>query len=352
MDNLARKDTPDSEVGPFLDMFSKIVDVVDVRRQGHEFLGRFPPRCRLELASALAWANPFFIPDMPAGTAQQLALNLNQFTEFVMRAKLTARRAGQLNILLACAPKSASTFIETALRKALDLPTVSLFTTTPSGLSGSMLGANLREQEMDELALIRNGLNGAGYVAQHHTRCTPFLAGMLNTYNVTPIVTHRNLFDTIVSLDDMVMAYRTGGARDRDLYFSDGLPANYGGLDREDRLTILAQRNTAWFIQFFVSWKKCERAGLIKPLWISYEKDFLGDKAVLAARVSRHLGSQFADPAKLADAFEDKRDADARRFNKGVAGRGREMPESVRQIILKTAGYYRDEEDISPLTGN
>ncbi|MDB5551395.1 MAG: hypothetical protein JWL86_1379 [Rhizobium sp.] len=352
MDNLARKDTLDSEVGPFLDMFSKIGDAVDVRLKGHEFLSRFPPQRRLEVASALAWANPFFIPDMPAATAQQLALNLNQFAEFVMRAKLTAKRAGQFNILLACAPKSASTFIETALRKALDLPTVSLFTTTMSGFAGSMLGANLREQEVDELALIRNGLNGAGYVAQHHTRCTPYLAQMLSTYNVTPIVTHRNLFDTIVSLDDMVMAYRTGGARDGELYFSDGLPANYGGLDREDRLTILAQRNTAWFIQFFVSWKKCERAGLTKPLWISYEKDFLGDKALLAARVSRHLGPEFADPAKLAEAFEDKRDADARRFNKGVAGRGREMPESVRQIILKTASYYRDEEDISPLIGD
>jgi hypothetical protein len=351
MDNLARKDTLDAEIGPFLEMFSKIGNAVDIRLKGHEFLSRFPAPRRLEIASVLTWANPFFLADIPEEAAQTLSLNLNQFSELVMRAKLTAKRSSQVNILLACAPKSASTFIEAALRKALGLPAASLFTATAGGFSASMLGANLREQEMDELALIRNGLNRCGYVAQHHTRCTPYLAQLLNTYNIRPIVTHRNLFDTFVSLDDMVMAYRTGGAVDAGHYFSDGLPANYARLDVEDRLTILAQRNTAWFIQFFVSWKKCERAGLAKPLWISYEQDFLGDKAMLAARVSRYLGSEFADPARLADAFEDKRDADTRRFNKGVAGRGRDVPQSVREIILKTASYYRDEEDISPLIG-
>jgi hypothetical protein len=351
MDNLARTDTLDAEIAPFLDVFSRIGDADELKRRGHEFLGRFPPQRRLEIASALTWANPFFIAEIPAAAAGKLALNMDQFAEFVMRAKLTASRATQLNVLLACAPKSASTFIESALRKALGLPTASLFTATINGWAGSMLGANLREQEADELALIRCGLNGRGYVAQHHMRCTPYLAGMLDFYNIRPIVTHRNLFDTFISLDDMVCGYRPGRPEDADYYFSDGLPANYGALDVEERLTILAQRNTAWFIQFYVSWKKCERAGLVKPLWISYEEDFLGDKQRLAARVSQHLGAGVADAVKLADAFEDKRDAATRRFNKGIAGRGAEMPQSVRDIILKTAHYYRDEEDLTPLLG-
>lgn len=350
MDNLARKDTLDAEIGPFLEKFSLIDDLSELRQSGHEFLGRFPAERRLEIASALTWASPFFLADIPEEAARKLSLNLNQFSELVMRAKLTAKRSGQVNILLACAPKSASTFIETALRKALGLPAVSLFTATAGGLSASMLGANLREQELDELALIRNGLNRAGYVAQHHTRCTPYLAKLLTTYNIRPIVTHRNLFDTFVSLDDMVMAIRTGGPEDVRRYFGDGLPANYARLDIEDRLTILVQRNTAWFIQFYLSWKNCERAGLVRPLWISYEVDFLGDKAALAEKVSRHLGP-IADPQKLADAFEDKRGAESRRFNKGVAGRGLDMPASVRDIILKTAHYYRDDADLTPLIG-
>jgi len=351
MDNLARKDTLDTEIGPFLEMFSKVGNAAEIGLKGHEFLARFPPQRRLQIASVLTWANPFFIADIPEETARKLAINMDQFAEFIMRAKLTAKRAGQLNILLACAPKSASTFIETALRKALGLPTVSLFTATPEGLAGSLLGANLREQEADELALVRCGLNGHGYVAQHHMRATPYLAQMLKIYNIRPIVTHRNLFDTFISLDDMVMESRDGGAEDERKYFGDGLPANYGRLEREDRLTILAQRNTAWFIQFYVSWKKCERAGLIEPLWISYEEDFLGDKRWLAERVSGFLGANLADAGKLADAFADKRDAGARRFNKGVSGRGQDMPQSVKDIILKTAHYYRDDEDLTPLIG-
>src|SRR5690606_35555781 len=231
-----------------------------------------------ELASLMTWANPFFLPDIPDEAARKLSLDSSQFNEFVMRAKLTAQRSSQLNIMLACAPKSASTFIETALRKALDLPTASLFTNTMGGFAASMLGANLREQQPEELALLRNGLNGTGYVAQHHSRCTPYLAQLLDLYNVRPIVTHRNLFDTFVSLDDMVMAYRTGTAEDTKHYFNDALPTNYGTLDLEQRLTLLVHRNTTWYIQFYLSWKKCERAGLIRPLWISYEDDFLGDK--------------------------------------------------------------------------
>ena len=351
MDNLARKDTLDAEIGPFLEMFSKIGNAGDITLTGHEFLARFAPQRRLEIASALTWANPFFIADIPEETARKLAVNMDQFAEFIMRAKLTAKRSGQLNILVACAPKSASTFIEAALRKALGLPTVSLFTATTDGLAGSLLGANLREQEADELALIRCGLNNRGDVAQHHMRATPYLAQMLKIYNIRPIVTHRNLFDTLVSLDDMVLENRAGGSQDRRKYFGDGLPANYGRLEPEDRLTILAQRNTAWFIQFYVSWKACERAGLVEPLWISYEDDFLGDKQRLAERVSGFLGANMTDAGKLADAFADKRDAGARRFNKGVSGRGRDMPQSVRDIILKTARYYRDDEDLAPLIG-
>lgn len=339
----------DAEIPAFLEMFMTLATPSVIQAEAHAFLSRFPSQRRLELASALSWANPFYIPDMPRENAQQLAIGTAQLAELTMRAKLTAHHAPQLNVLLACAPKSASTFIAGALQTALGLPAAALFASMPRIRAVSLMGGNLREQEPEELALIRNGLNGVGYVAQHHSRCTPYLSMLLRAYNVRPIVTHRSLFDTFVSLDDMVMGYRSGRGDESGFYFSDGLPSNYGKLDREDRLTILVQRNTAWFIQFYVSWKKCERAGLAKPLWVSYEKDFLADKSGLAQRVIRHLGLAPDAAGKLISAFEDKSDGAAKRLNKGVAGRGRDMPESVRAIIERTAHYYRDEEDLSPL---
>ena len=339
----------DDEIPVFMEMFTALASPPMIQMAAREFLARYPAEKRLGLASALSWANPFYLPEMSDDVVRSLAVNANMIAELTMRAKLTANRSPQLNVLLACAPKSASTFIAGALQTALGLPSAALFASTPRVRAVSQMGGNLREQEPEELALIRNGLNGVGYVAQHHSRCTPYLSLMLKTYNVKPIVTHRNLFDTFVSLDDMIMGYRSDKDSDAGFYFSDGLPANFGKLSQEDRLTILVQRNTAWFIQFYVSWKKCERAGLAQPLWVSYEKDFLADKQGLAERVILHLGLDAEAAGKLLVAFEDKTDGAARRLNKGVAGRGRAMPDSVRAIIERTAHYYRDEEDLSPL---
>lgn len=350
--NLADDTQPQSaeaEIPAFLEMFALLSRPAQIKAAAHDFLGRFPPERRLGLASAMSWTNPFYLPEMADDVARSLAIGPNMIAELIMRAKMTAARAPQLNVLLACAPKSASTFIAAALQSALDLPSAALFASTPRIRAVSMMGGNLREQEPEELSLIRYGMNGVGYVAQHHSRATPYLSLMLDTYNVKPIVTHRNLFDTFMSLDDMIMGYRGDKPSDQGFYFSDGLPANFGRLSQEDRLTILVQRNTAWFIQFYVSWKKCERAGLSKPLWVSYEKDFLADKQGLADRIIAHLGLDSDRAAKLLAAFEDKTDGAAKRLNKGVAGRGREMPESVRAIIERTAHYYRDEEDLTPL---
>jgi hypothetical protein len=362
MTNLARNPVPgndsaaapqpmgtEAEIPVFMEMFTSLANPQMIKMAAHEFLARYPAERRLGLASALSWANPFYIPDMAPDVARNLAVGPNQLAELTMRAKLTAHHAPQLNVLLACAPKSASTFIAGALQTALGLPSAALFANTPRIRAVSMMGGNLMEQEPEELALIRNGLNGQGYVAQHHARATPYLSLLIRTYNVRPIVTHRNLFDTFVSLDDMIMGYRSDKDSDSGFYFSDGLPAHYGRLDREDRLTILVQRNTAWFIQFYVSWKKCERANLVKPLWVSYEHDFLADKPGLALRVIDHLGLAPDAAERLVAAFEDKSDGAAKRLNKGVAGRGRDMPASVRAIIEKTASYYRDEEDLRPL---
>ena len=151
---------------------------------------------------------------------------------------------------------------------------------------------NLREQETDELALIRNGINGMGYVAQHHIRCTPYLCRQMQLYRIKPIVTYRNYFDTLVSLDDMFLEWRPAGPGSDLNFFDDGLPSNYVDMDREDRLHLLADRSTVFYIQFYLTWKKCEAMGLVEPLWVSYEKDFQGDKTILAERIAEFVGEK------------------------------------------------------------
>jgi len=340
---------PETRVRPMMVELSQTADRPAMLNKGNQFIRQFPPEKALGIASAMAFANPLFLPDIPDGPARDLAVPLEKFAEFALRAKLTIRHTNQANILVACAPKSASTFIQAALIKALGLPQACLFTATFDWASAARLGAALREQDPDELSMMRNGLNQRGYVAQHHTRCSPYQARLLETYNVRPIITHRNIFDTVVSMDDMVMEWRS--VANADGYFADAMPTNYQTLPREDRLLILAQRWTPWLVQFFVSWKKCERAGLTKPLWIAYETDFLGDKQVLATRIADHIGRDRADPDKIAAALEDTSEAKAKRINQGIAGRGRDLPSEVREHILSAAGYYADDEDLTPLIG-
>ena len=125
-------------------------DMAKVRLLADDHLRGVPPQQGLAAASALNFAHPFYLPAMDDVSAGRLGINLDQLSELVMRARLTASRARQPNILVACAPKSASTFIANALCKALDIPQVSLATPTYSAYSGSVLGANLREQETDD----------------------------------------------------------------------------------------------------------------------------------------------------------------------------------------------------------
>lgn len=184
--------TPDLDriIVDFMGEFSKIHAPERYNRLGNEFIRKFVPERALEIASALAFANPFFLPDIPDGSVANLRISQQQFGDMTLRAKLTARHSRHLNVLVACAPKSASTFIQRALEVALGLPVASLFTAS------------------DELSLIRNGLNGKGYVGQLHMRCSPYAARLLNLYNILPIVTIRNIFDTLVSLDDMLLEWR------------------------------------------------------------------------------------------------------------------------------------------------
>ncbi len=334
----------------FLGEFSKISVPERYNRLGNEFIHRFAPERGLEIASALSFANPLFLPDIPEESVANLKISLEQFGNITFRAKLTAKHSRQQNVLVACAPKSASTFIQHALQVALDLPVSNLFT---ASVNPSALGANLQEQELDELALIRSGLNGQGYVAQHHMRCSPYAAKLLKLYNIRPIVTIRNIFDTLVSLDDMLLDWhqtKLGG----DRYFDDAMPKHYFSMDVDDRMTLLSTRWSIWLTQFYLSWKKCERYGQIKPFWISYERDFLGDKMALAERLADYLGEGRDDglAERLVKSFQDQSQGKALRINKGVSGRGDNIAPHLRAQVLKIIGYYGDEEDMSPLIGD
>lgn len=295
-------------------------------------------------------ANPFLrLTDLEYA---RLRSTLHDPMAALMAVREAAIRMQGRRIAVFCMPKSGSSFIQSALVTALGLPLVSLATFT-SPRQSTRFGMNAREQELDELAIVVAALtNPAGYIAQHHTRCTPFLAHQLRTFGITPIVTMRNLFDVIVSFDDMILASAQGPPVP-DSWAGDSqfaVPADYRQRSPADRYELLSASLGPWLLNFHLSWRRCEDAGLIRPLRLSYG-DVL-DGSGLVVRLSGRLGLDERQTARLARYVADP-DPRRSRFNVGRAGRGRErLPAGLQARLVDYVASFQPElspEDVAAL---
>lgn len=323
MDNLARKDDLAQELGAFLHRISSVSDVKALDQMCHEFLYRQDPHRGLELAAGMSWANPFFLPNIPAQALDMLSLDRGYVAEMMMRAKLTAARAESMRLLVASAPFAAPAFLSDALTASLGFAPADFFSAASDPES---LGASAMDQEPDEFALVREGLlNTPGVVARHAARATPFAVGLFNLYNIRPVVVFRDMADTIAAMDAALMK----GAAPASI--ASALPSGYAKIEREARLTLLAARFGGWIADFERSWIRATKDGLIRPLFLSYEADFLGDRHLLARKLAEFLGPK-ANAMKLAAVLVD-REIDP-------AGAGADLPASVRDILAGVAEAY------------
>jgi hypothetical protein len=323
MDNLARKDDLAQEFGSFLHMISSVSDVARLDALCHEFLYRNVPQRGLELASGMSWANPFFLPNMPQQAVEMLAVERGYVAEMVMRAKLTAVRSEGLRLLVTSAPAAAPAFLHDALSATLGLAPADFFA---SASDPESLGASALDQEPDEFALVREGLlPGAGLIARHAARATPYAARLFNLYNIRPIVVFRDMADTLVDLDAGLLA---GTAQPS---VAAALPAGYAKLERESRLLLLAARFGGWIGDFERSWIRATQEGVARPLFLSYEADFLGDRHALARKLADFIGPK-ANAMKIAASLEGRELA--------PAGAGRDLPPSVLDLLANVADSY------------
>lgn len=251
-------------------------------------------------------------------------------------AREAAVRTQAPRVAVFCMPKSGSSFIQSALQTALDLPFVSLaFFGTQR--HGSYFGANSQEQELDELAILRAVLaHPEGFVAQQHTRASIYMALRLQAYGIRPIVTVRSIPDAIVSFDDMIMETPRGPLAHpwvQDAPFL--IPSDYNDRPAADRYAILAESLAPWLVNFAVSWRRCEAAGVVKPLRLVYEQDIL-DSERLVGRLREGLRLTPDQTDRLAAYVRDP-DPARSRLNKAVAGRGRPLLPAT--VILKVERY-------------
>lgn len=169
------------------------------------------------------------------------------------------RTVPRTHILLACMPKSGSTFLSRSISR---IP----------GFRHTMIAhySDRAEQEINFSVALRK--SKYQYIAQQHVRYNARTAEAIETFQLTPVVLVRDIFDCVVSVRDhwRQESYRTPTA----FVSKDHLEMDDEELDR-----MIVQMVIPWYINFYVSWTRCDKA-----LWLRYE-DVIVDPADAIRRI-------------------------------------------------------------------
>jgi hypothetical protein len=215
-------------------------------------------------------------------------------------------------MLLACQPKSGSTFLSRYLAQLSGGRTYSF-----------VPDYGRREQELSERRLLRAKLHlNPLLVGQHHVRHSAWTQRLVDRYGVGVVVLTRNLFDVVASYRDHVRNEDTVGP----VVYLEKRMVEVG----DDELEMFVARFAIpWYLNFYMSWRSVEGV-----MFADYE-DIVADADGLARRAL----DRFGVPAK--GSVEDVAAVRAKsRFNKGVPGRGRDISAEARRIVMEQAAFY------------
>lgn len=232
------------------------------------------------------------------------------------RAKLPAYDGPQL-YLVACAPKSGSTFAATLL---------STYLGTGKFFAGKV--PNRAVQDLDSTWIKEDVAAGKTVIHQHVPYHGTTLAYMQH-YRMRPVVLVRDLADTVASIRDHLRAGGTGSWPDAHI--------DVTMLDRRDdelECTI-AHLIMPWYFNFYAGW--CESS---RPM-ITYEQ-LMVDPACLFVTLGIAV-----DETRLAEALEQVQAMPTRR-NKAMPGRGRAIAPEALDHLNRLAAHY-SHLDLSPI---
>jgi len=222
------------------------------------------------------------------------------------------------HLLLACMPKSGSTFLSTALAAA-----------TGFRLQTFGWGFEQNEQDLYLPELVRHYRSDT--VTQQHMRASDPNLRLVGAFGIIPIVLVRGLEDVVVSLFD----HMAHDAQRTPMAFVD---EGYRRLAPAAQADFIIELFMPWYVSFYVSWREAERAGKCTPIWVRYE-EMIKDPARAIAGILARSGvdcTRARIDAGVARALKGKV-----RFNKGVAGRGsRFLTDAQRGRIAALGRHY------------
>ena len=212
-----------------------------------------------------------------------------------------------VRILLACMPKSGSTFFSDIIGELPDFLRVAL---TPA--------FERREQELDEGRI--QHLRYQNYIAQHHVRHSDWTEKMCRDYGLKPVVLVRSPLDAVISLRDHM---RREGVTVPMLYAE----THHAELDDDTLEEMIVRLAVPWYVNFYMSWRNVP--GI---LMISYE-ELIADPERVTREALSFAGADVPN-REIAKAVNRVRVRGLSRFNIGVVGRGAALrPETIRDLV-------------------
>ncbi|MEZ0579486.1 sulfotransferase [Nocardioides sp. MH1] len=246
-------------------------------------------------------------------------------------------------VLVACMPKSGSTFLSAALAS---LPGYRREHIVPSYAR--------REQEMSETEIQRafaatqtlrrafdqgelvSPQRPRAWVAQLHVKHTHETQTLVDRYGIVPVCLVRNIYDILVSLRDHFV-------NDSPLTAAAYVEESMVGWDEERMYAFLVDMAVPWYLHFYVSWAKAEQKVLV-----TYE-DLVADPPGELRRILK-AGQLPWNSEGIAEALEKVAGGDQGkvRRNVGTTGRGAVIGPDLRARVESYCNYYPD-VDFRPL---
>ena len=223
------------------------------------------------------------------------------------------------HLLIACQPKSGSTFLKNVLCEITGFRDLFLF--HASGQS---------EQDLFYPVLLEFAT--VPTVTQQHCRAAEANIQLMQAFGMRAVVLVRNLADVIVSLRD----FYTQGAILGTFFH----PDVWMRLCPERQIDLIIDHVVPWHLQFLASWQQADKEQRVPVLWLTYE-DLMRDQSSAVQKVLAFHGIDVPEEkiaaALAALAGEPRRN----RFNKGVSGRGQTTisPEQMGRI-RRLAEYF------------
>jgi hypothetical protein len=242
-----------------------------------------------------------------------------------MKRRMARRRPF---IVVACMPRTGSTFLTTALAD------ITGFKRFPLNYAH---GRNEQELYLPKLL----DASSFGSVTQQHFRATQANLRLLREFQIRPVVLVRDVFDATVSIRDYMLKEH---ASTWPTFYSDD---RFWDLSEERQFDAIIDLGLPWYFNFFVSWTEAARADEVSTLWLRYE-DAMQDWSAAAKRVLEFCEIETSDSA-IASSLEatTSRDPQSLRLNKGVVGRGKATLTIEQQDRIERFATYYPHVDFS-----